>query len=188
MINPIYQKLAQLVVNYSLNIKKGEKVIINSSTIAEELIRAIYVEVLKAGAHPRLVLGIEGIRELFFEYASEEQLLYLDNADYLVYKEVDCHIGINADYNTKRMSLIDPKKIANMTLDEKSDEGYIVKKVEQVMPDKPEIQRVMPHEWESIFERVTELVKQDIIAKRPKTCSAVSEIASIRPQSRQKIF
>ena len=35
MINPLYKKLAQLVVNYSLNIKKGERVIIDSPTIAE---------------------------------------------------------------------------------------------------------------------------------------------------------
>jgi aminopeptidase len=112
MINPMYEKLAQLVVNYSLNIKKGERVIINSPTIAEELIRALYVEVLKVGAHPRLEMEIEGIRILFYKYASEEQLLYLDNAANLIYKEVDCHIGINSSFNTKQMSLIDPKRIA----------------------------------------------------------------------------
>ena len=61
MINPMFEKYAQLVVNYSLNIKKGERVIIDSSAMAEELIRAIYVKVLKAGAHPYLDIGIEGI-------------------------------------------------------------------------------------------------------------------------------
>ena len=112
MINPNYEKLAKLVVNYSLNIKKGERVIIGSPTIAEELIRAIYVEVLKVGAHPHMDIEIEGTGELFYKYASEEQLLYLDNAIKLIYKEFDCLIWIRADYNTKRMSLIDPKKIA----------------------------------------------------------------------------
>ena len=112
MINPIYEKLAKLVVSYSLKIKKGERVIIDSPTIAEDLIRAIYVEVLKVGAHPYLDIGIEGTDVLFYKYASEEQLLYLDNAIKFIYKEFDCLIWINADYNTKKMSLIDPKKIA----------------------------------------------------------------------------
>ena len=74
MINPMYEKYAQLVVNYSLNIKKGERVIILSPAIAEELIRAIYVEVLKAGAHPYLDIGIEGTNELFYKYEINERL------------------------------------------------------------------------------------------------------------------
>lgn len=112
MINPMHEKLAKLVVEYSLNIKKGERVIIASPTIAEELIRAIYIEVLKVGAHPYLNIEIEGIDILFYKFASEEQLLYLDNAIKFIYKEFDCLIGINAEFNTKRMSQIDPKKIA----------------------------------------------------------------------------
>ncbi|MFW9865057.1 MAG: aminopeptidase [Candidatus Thorarchaeota archaeon] len=108
----MHEKLAKLVVEYSLNVKKGERVIIASPTIAEELIRAIYVEVLKIGAHPYLNIEIEGINVLFYKHASEEQLLYLDNVIKFIYKEFDCLIGINADFNTKRMSLIDPKKIA----------------------------------------------------------------------------
>ena len=89
----MYEKLAKLVVNYSWNIKKGERVIIDSPTIAEELIRAIYFEVLKVGAHSYLDIEIEGIAELFYKHASEEQLLYLDNANKLIYKEFDCLIS-----------------------------------------------------------------------------------------------
>jgi aminopeptidase len=106
----MFEKLARLVVNYSLNIKRGERVIIDSPAMAEELIRAIYVEVLKAGAHPYLDIEIEGINELHYKHASEEQLSFFP--DKLLYKECDCLIWIKADYNTKRMSLIDPKKIA----------------------------------------------------------------------------
>lgn len=108
----MYEKYAQLVVNYSLDIKRGERVIILSPAMAEELIRAIYVEILKAGAHPYLDIGIEGTNELLYKYASEEQLLYHDDVHTYIYKEFDCLIMIKAEYNTKKMSLIDPKKIA----------------------------------------------------------------------------
>ncbi|MHA2037837.1 MAG: aminopeptidase [Promethearchaeota archaeon] len=122
MINPIYEKYAQLVVNYSLNIKKGERVIILSPAMAEEFIRALYVEVLKAGAHPYLDIGIEGINELLFKYASEEQLLYVDDVHTYIYKEFDCLIMIKAKYNTKKLSLIHPKKLAKRQGSEKRKE------------------------------------------------------------------
>ncbi|MHA2185170.1 MAG: aminopeptidase, partial [Promethearchaeota archaeon] len=119
----MYEKYAQLVVNYSLNIKKGERVIIDSPAMAEELIRAIYVEVLKAGAHPYLDIGIEGIDELLYKYGSEEQLSYFDDVETYIYKEFDCFILIRAEYNTKRLSLIDPKKLAKRRGSEKRKEG-----------------------------------------------------------------
>ena len=106
MINPLYKKLAQLVVNYSLNIKKGERVIIVSPSIAEELIQAIYVEVIKVGAHPHLEIEIEGIDVLFYKYASEEQLSCLDNVTKLIYKEFDCHIGITESDESERLALL----------------------------------------------------------------------------------
>ena len=111
MINPFYEKLAKLVVNYSVKVKKGERVFISGPTLAAELFRALYVEILNNGGNALLMPRIEGITELFFKFASEEQLEYLDNAIKLIYNEFDCVIIIAADYNTKKLSLIDPKVI-----------------------------------------------------------------------------
>ena len=100
----MYEKYAQLVVNYSLNIKKGENIVIFSPAMAEELIRAIYIEILKAGAHPYLDIGLEGINELYYKYASEEQLSYVHNIHSYIFKEFDCIILIKAEYNTKKLN------------------------------------------------------------------------------------
>lgn len=112
MINQFYVKLAKLVVNYSLKVSKGDRVCVEGPTLAEELFRALYIEIIKAGGHALLFPEIEGSLELFLKFASEEQLLFLDNALKVIYKEFDCVIGILADYNTKKLSLIDPKLIA----------------------------------------------------------------------------
>lgn len=109
MINQFYEKLAKLVVNYSIKVNKGDRVYVDGPTLAEELFRALYIEIIKAGGNPLLFPNIEGIKELFFKYASEEQLLYLDNAIKTIFEEFDCVIGISGDYNTKKLSLIDPK-------------------------------------------------------------------------------
>ncbi|MFW9819597.1 MAG: aminopeptidase [Candidatus Thorarchaeota archaeon] len=112
MINPLYEKLAKLAVNYSINVKKGDRVFILGSAIAAELFRALYVEIIKAGGHALLYPSIEGQRELFFKYASEEQITYIDDVRKQIHKEFDCMIAISAEYNTKDLSLVDPQLLS----------------------------------------------------------------------------
>ena len=42
------EKLAQVLVDYSLRIKNGDKVVIQGSTAAAPLIRALYARILQA--------------------------------------------------------------------------------------------------------------------------------------------
>jgi aminopeptidase len=44
------QKYAHLLVNYCLEIKEGEKLFIQTTTLAEPLVREVYREALRAGA------------------------------------------------------------------------------------------------------------------------------------------
>ena len=112
MINPFYEKLAKLVVNYSIGVKRGDRVFLDGLCFTKELLLAIYVEVIKAGGHPLLKPKIDGTEELFMKYASNEQLLYYDEAMKKIFEEFDCYIMVKTDYNTRRLSLIDPKKLA----------------------------------------------------------------------------
>jgi len=112
MINPVYEKLAKIVVEYSLEIKKGHTVLIGGPAFAMDLFQALNIEIIKAGAHPMIVPSIEGIREGFFKYALEEQLQYVDKLEEIAYKEFDRLIEIRADYNTRKYSNIDPKKLS----------------------------------------------------------------------------
>ena len=112
MINPIYEKLAKVVVEYSLEIKKGHTVFIGGPSFAQDLFQALNKEMIKVGAHPLIVPGIEGIKETFFKYASEEQLTYVGIFEELVFKEFDRLIEIRADYNTRKYSTIDSKKLS----------------------------------------------------------------------------
>jgi len=112
MINPIYEKLAKIVVEYSLEIEKGHTVYITGPTIAKELFQALNMELIKAGAHPLIVPSLEGIRETYLQYASEEQLVYVDKTEELIFTEFDRLIEIHADYNTRKYSNIDPKKFS----------------------------------------------------------------------------
>ena len=94
--------------------KKGDRVYINGPTFAKELFQALYVEIIKYGGHPFIHPRIEGINELRYKYASEEQLMYVDPVRKLILKEFDGYIIIEGDYNTRKLSLIDPEKIAKV--------------------------------------------------------------------------
>ena len=112
MNNPFYTKLAKLAINYSTDIKKGDRVFISGLALAKDLFQALYVEVIKAGGHPFLLVGIEGTQELNYKYASEEQLQYVDPVIKKAIKEFDSYIEISGDYNTRKLSMVDPKLIS----------------------------------------------------------------------------
>jgi aminopeptidase len=114
MINDFYVKLSKIAVNYSLEIKKGQRVAIVGPTLAEELFQALYVEVLKSGGYPLLLPKIEGFEELRYKYASEDQLFYYDNVLKKIDKEFECFILISGDYNRKKLSLVESKLIAKV--------------------------------------------------------------------------
>jgi len=67
-------KLAELLVKYSVAVKKGDKVKIRGDYAAAPLVQAVYAEVLKSGGHPIVFLEPEGLAEILYKYASEEQL------------------------------------------------------------------------------------------------------------------
>lgn len=76
------------------------------------MFQALYLEVLKAGGHPFTHIFMEGLSEIKFKYASEEQLEYVDNIIKQIMNEFDATINIFGDYNTKKLANVDPNRIA----------------------------------------------------------------------------
>ncbi len=105
------QQLAELLVNYSINVKEGETVLLQGSTAAEPLLLELYGKVIQAGGHPFLMVGIPGADELFFRYAGNKQLEYVPEPVRLIYNTYDCRIVLLSDLNTKELNNVDPKKI-----------------------------------------------------------------------------
>ena len=72
MGDPRVEKLADLLVNYSIGAKPGQTVAIQGSTLAEPLIRALYASTLSAGAHPTVLATLPGMEEILYRLASDE--------------------------------------------------------------------------------------------------------------------
>jgi len=112
MTDPRIEKLARLVVNYSVRCKKGDQILINSPPAAEPLALEMYREVLRAGGHPVMNVNFEATTEIFYKEAKNHQLDFVSPYRKFLYKNLDGLIVISADSNTRALSNVDSKKIA----------------------------------------------------------------------------
>lgn len=108
MINPMYENLAKIVVEYSLEVEKGHQVVITGPTLAKELFQALAVELMKVGAHPVFFPQMEGMREIYLKNASDVQLQFVDEAEKAMYQRFDRLIQISATFNTRKYSNVKP--------------------------------------------------------------------------------
>ena len=112
MPDPRVSKLANVLVHYSVEVQKGQQVVIRTSPIADELTLAVYEEVLKAGGHPLVVNEVPSADEIFLRYASDEQLDYVSPVSKLVLDTFDASISIWSEHNTRKLSGIGPERIS----------------------------------------------------------------------------
>ena len=111
MSDPRVEKLAGLLVNYSVGVQKGQKVAIQGNALAEPLMKATYANVLQAGGHPLVLAALPGLDELFFRHASDEQIQYIHGPVRMVTESYDAIISFWASDNTKAMSNVPPSKL-----------------------------------------------------------------------------
>ena len=104
------ERLAHLLVDYSVDVQPGERVLIRSSSVAAPLIRAVYEQVLEHGGHPMVHVSLPGLEEIFYETADKTQLTFVDPVEEQFYEEFDVLIAIRAPSNTRALSNIDPEK------------------------------------------------------------------------------
>lgn len=112
-MSDIWEKYAQVLVDYSTNVQKGDLVIIRaSSPAAESLVKAVYKRVLERGANPILRTSICDMSDIFIKCASDEQLDFVDPISKMEYEKVDKYISIGAPLNLKNMARADKTKLA----------------------------------------------------------------------------
>lgn len=111
MRDPRLEKLADVLVNYSVGVKKGQSARISGAPVAQPLIVELYRKVLQSGGHPLVRMQPDELAEVFYKTASDEQLRYFSPIALHEIEQLDCTIGIWADENTKALTNCDPKKI-----------------------------------------------------------------------------
>jgi len=109
--NEYNEKAAMLAVQYAVNVKPGDLVAIEGSEVANDLIKAVYIETLKAGGNPFVISDIKGMAAAKYKYSSDTQLKFVNPVKKFLVTKVQKMISVYADHNRQKLSLIDPEKI-----------------------------------------------------------------------------
>jgi aminopeptidase len=111
MRDPRLEKLADVLVNYSVGVQKGNIVRLNGEALARPLFVEVYRKVLAAGGHPVLRLSLEELDEIFYKHAADEQLDHVSPVVKFEYETIDCSITVWAEENTRLLTNVDPKRM-----------------------------------------------------------------------------
>ena len=111
MSDPRVEKLAEVIVRYSVAVRPNDKVVIEGDSLAEPLLKMVYIKVLQAGGHPLMRVAIPGTEDLFFKYASNEQLLHVPPPVKLITETYDVRIAVGGADNTRSLTNVDPAKM-----------------------------------------------------------------------------
>lgn len=104
------EKLARVLVDYSIEAGEGEQVLISGGAPAEPLIREVYARLLQVGAVPIPQVSLQGLQELFFEHAQDLHYEKTPPISRAIYEGADAHITIMAPHNTRALARVDPRK------------------------------------------------------------------------------
>jgi aminopeptidase len=110
MADPRVEKLAELCVHYSVDLKPKEKVIIQGNVLTFPLIKEIYRECLLSDAYPLVLPGFD-LNYIFFKHAKDHQLKYVSPFSRFLVNKIDVSIGVWCRPNPKGLTNIDPSRI-----------------------------------------------------------------------------
>lgn len=111
MTDPRVSRMADVLVHHSLSLKPGDLVVINGSTLAEDLIRETYRSALTVGANPIVQTQIPGLSEILLTEGSDAQLDTISPVEQLLNERADAELRIIAEENTKALSSVGSDRI-----------------------------------------------------------------------------
>src|SRR5512136_2879305 len=112
MPDPRITKLANVLVHYSLEVKPGQQFMINTHPWAEELTLAVYEAAIKAGANIFVQCRVPGSDEIFYKYATDDQLDHVSPTYKLLTETFDASLSIWTVHNTRSLAGVDPTRMA----------------------------------------------------------------------------
>jgi aminopeptidase len=110
--DPRADKLAHLIVDYSLALGEGDVVRLDADEPGIPLVVALFRAALAAGARPFANVQLDGIAEQLVASGSDEQLTYISKVEWHEVETIDAAVTIWADANTRSFSRADPVRLS----------------------------------------------------------------------------
>lgn len=111
MNDPRIEKLAQNLINYSCELKAGEKILIENIGNEVLLSRALIREAYKVGAIPYLTIKNPELERVLLEQCTEEQMKDMARYELERMKDMDAYIGIRSGDNVSEKASVPSDKM-----------------------------------------------------------------------------
>ncbi len=130
------EKLAQVLVDYSLRLEKGDLFLIRAETAAEPLVREVYRLAVQRGAYAVTRIGLPGLGEIFLKEAPEESLDWVSPLTAYELEQMTALLTITASANTQELSGVDPARLARLG---KSQRPLQQRSMQRLFSDPPQV-------------------------------------------------
>ncbi|MGQ3377624.1 aminopeptidase [Priestia endophytica] len=111
MKDPRIQQLAKNLIQYSVKLQKGEKILIENFGLQKEIVTALVKEAYETGGLPFVSLKDHTVDRSLLMGASEEQYELIAQFEANVMKEMDAYIGLRAGDNIFEQSDVPAEKM-----------------------------------------------------------------------------
>ncbi|OIK08979.1 aminopeptidase [Bacillus sp. MUM 116] len=135
MKDPRIEKLANNLINYSVQLQKGEKVLIENFGLQRELVTALVKEAYEAGGFPFVLLKDHQVDRSLLLGAQEEQFNLMADFEANVMKQMDAYIGLRSGSNINELADVPDEgmKIQGNTIGKKVHRDIRVPKTKWVV-------------------------------------------------------
>ena len=112
MKDPRIEILAKNLINYSCNIKKGEKVLIESVGLEVSLVTELVKQTYIAGGIPFVTIKDKEVDRALLMNATEEQLSMMAKYEASRMNDMDAYIGVKSGHNITELADVPGEKIS----------------------------------------------------------------------------
>lgn len=111
MIDPRVKTLAYNLINYSCELKQGEKIFIENIGLEPPLLKELIRETYKVGAIPLVSIKDNEINRVLFAQCTKEQMEMMAKYEAARMSDVDAYIGLRSGQNASEMSDVPADKM-----------------------------------------------------------------------------
>jgi aminopeptidase len=104
MTDPRVEKLAKLLVGYSLSVRPGENVLVEAIDIPHDVTQTLIRTVASAGGRPIVMLKSNAIQRALMHAGSPESWQVVADAEKLLMQHVQCYLGVRGAANISELS------------------------------------------------------------------------------------
>jgi aminopeptidase len=114
MKDPRVAKLAKVMINYSLKVKKGQYMMLTGAPVSQPLLLECYRAAMKAGANVETAITLPGADEIFYNESTLAQRQWVSGTTKHRTRKLDASCLILGSDNTRSLTNCDPKRMSEV--------------------------------------------------------------------------